>query len=1568
MNQKESLPAEKLERVSASLDAKNFEMLRFVFREGPHVPIFAAESQNEELQRLMAQHDELLNSKEYKALVEHLEQAANHLEKSDAPAAQQRIKLLVEVLDEVGSRIRKHNQECAALADKTTDIVSGSLGLPGKLKETVTRSVLVGPPASAPEGAGAELSKESDALAAEWEAMMGATAEQLGVAQPQEQARRELRQRWEEYEKRVSVYEQKCVVAGRDSFIRVIGMPDDISEEEFASFEKDLLAPLPAVNAGGKSFPSDVQQKLLKERSRLEYSRTELERKLPTMYRHGVPDSEKKNWNEEITSFLLLRSGYEKEVMGQSPNMDKWMMYAGVVGMEIAEEGFESFGKINGQSALLKMPLLRDLNLATRTKVLNAWQSINGKLAAKGVPMQKLGAVLSTMNKTPLGPQFWGKLLEVESAVTVLLWGLHMHTSENKLKACMQFGSFMAVSKASNAVMSLADAALVRLGIASKIPGNPAVKFAAALAIAFLSQEQVDAFTTWIDESIPDGPAKHKAGVALGLAFGEPIFAMAGAISETTGLSGTFDKWGISGFDPERDLMSYLGEEGITIDETGVADMRFLHTNLADWNQRLEQALPSQKNKILRSMYESQRIDYNSWPQRRAVILYTQYGKVTGIENSLSATLRDRGILSGGEKISASDVAVADTGDARNDRQTAYFIESDPACDKAENFIATLPEGDALKAQWKEYVTDVRQMAKDVSIYRHYGLYNRSKWLGGLPASGVLSEADLPAFVENGLIEEIAFRSRRKQMTMPGAHPELSEGEFSNELGEAVRYKDAMSLPAQLMVGISQAIANAKQNYGRPVTGVEQSDPVEGDYVNLRNAIDRAVKVLPPRELDAALQPVRALILGGKTASHEELRQAVNTLLNAIVSGEKRNVPLQAPTAEELRKLGSKNVPCFIRGSFWQTGDLVGPGGEKRSDMKWDPFQQAFGGFLDRTQADLVVIESDTSGNAMRALEFHCGGGDRTKWFIESNAYSTSREGSFQRGVDRYDTQKIPFIDWQKANPVAALQIEPECKKLQEQGKKHDARLKADEEQLQREKNAELSERDRLLLQTKAQPGVWFDYPTRFVDIKKGEVPYQYVSYSAAADNGKGAYLFLQAPSYFDPNVPAVSNNDPHDRQVLGKPNDTRVGIMREGETDIRREEVTMKSLPSLESGDVRAAWMHDAVLSPIPGRPRDAVAKVISLCRPVSEQLGRNLLDSLASMCPPNDADAQRQFLFELYRQMPRTDVLYFPEMTRINRIMSAYSWTGIDGALKREAGNAVMNEVNPFDEKDHYTKQYGWVGNKWLRAKFDGANGWRVGLGSLDDATHDPAGYSVDMWGGTDSYNALIGKLAEANGKSLYPAAKQAMAKKGTWVMDRVRGDELGGKIEYVAASDGRVFAQTTDGTRTWIHDFMSGAGIEQHGTYFSGLTGVLKPIPDTNTHHYDRNLHEWVPNDYNKEKIYWDRLYPVAKLAVDSYGTWIKDDVRQDQFKGKIEYICWPDNKTGKIYSQTTDGLDCRIHDPKTNRGDIQAGKYFDGVDHVLKDIPDQSTHEYDVARRTWVPKTVNPAYIAKGANIE
>lgn len=103
--------------------------------------------------------------------------------------------------------------------------------------------------------------------------------------------------------------------------------------------------------------------------------------------------------------------------------------------------------------------------------------------------------------------------------------------------------------------------------------------------------------------------------------------------------------------------------------------------------------------------------------------------------------------------------------------------------------------------------------------------------------------------------------------------------------------------------------------------------------------------------------------------------------------------------------------------------------------------------------------------------------------------------------------------------------------------------------------------------------------------------------------------------------------------------------------------------------------------------------------------------------------------------------------------------------------------------------------------------------------------------------------------------------------------------------------------------------------------------------------------------------ENLYPIAGKAVEAPGTWFADNERQDEFKGRIEYVSWPDpvQKTLTIYSQTTDGLDCRIHHPDTNAGVPLPGKYFDGIERVLKDIPaDRQAYAYDSRLRSWIPR--------------
>ena len=87
-------------------------------------------------------------------------------------------------------------------------------------------------------------------------------------------------------------------------------------------------------------------------------------------------------------------------------------------------------------------------------------------------------------------------------------------------------------------------------------------------------------------------------------------------------------------------------------------------------------------------------------------------------------------------------------------------------------------------------------------------------------------------------------------------------------------------------------------------------------------------------------------------------------------------------------------------------------------------------------------------------------------------------------------------------------------------------------------------------------------------------------------------------------------------------------------------------------------------------------------------------------------------------------------------------------DNLKKRvKAGELLMSHVNANYNGTYYTKQFGWIGNKFLYMTFDKEQGkWLAGLWSIDNVK-DPASFTVDMWGGSSKYNQLLEDLAAIN-----------------------------------------------------------------------------------------------------------------------------------------------------------------------------------------------------------------------------
>ncbi len=91
-----------------------------------------------------------------------------------------------------------------------------------------------------------------------------------------------------------------------------------------------------------------------------------------------------------------------------------------------------------------------------------------------------------------------------------------------------------------------------------------------------------------------------------------------------------------------------------------------------------------------------------------------------------------------------------------------------------------------------------------------------------------------------------------------------------------------------------------------------------------------------------------------------------------------------------------------------------------------------------------------------------------------------------------------------------------------------------------------------------------------------------------------------------------------------------------------------------------------------------------------------------------------------------------------------------------RQKLGEQYLHGLNVNDNGSYFTKQYGFVGNKFMYIQFDEAAGkWMAQLGGRD-AMKDPSTWHVTNWGwipgagGADKYNDLLRNLDAINKKS--------------------------------------------------------------------------------------------------------------------------------------------------------------------------------------------------------------------------
>lgn len=790
-----------------------------------------------------------------------------------------------------------------------------------------------------------------------------------------------IRTRLDEYVKDFAAYEKACKAFGKERFIQEFGFPADMTSAEIDMFLADITAPLPKpIDAKKEENRTDTN--LQESYQEIESARLEISQKLPLFLLHGSTDP----LREKMVNYMMKRDVYERKVLEKPSDTASWALYMGVLVNELGEEVLEGSIGFTGKE-------LQSFAPETRLNIVRGWKALTAKLAAKGVPVESLGNVLGTLHKSPLGPTFWGELMAIESPVTVLLWAYYMHTSDDKFKACVQFGSFIAVSSVSNKLIGGVEALLARMGIGLKIPGAPALKFAAALALAFVSSDKIDQFSTWADTKLwPDSQFKHDALVDVGFFTGDAAMGQGYESIEAMGLMTV---------NPETDMDAFFKRENVLPDHEADTLDRSYYQTVEAWNSRVDRAIAVEKNPIKKKLWEEEKIsDPLLWGERMSVRLYAQVSALKTIEQKLAYGLWKKGLIADRAVLNGLDLATSDEGDLRNDRVLGMALGSGELSSirvYMEGGVIgsrTISSDSPLLPLWNAYKASLTEIAKSVSIYKHLGIYppktGRNQWLGDITSK----TQTIPAQVERGLVEEIAYRNKRKRAIGSGNHTEGSSADYAGNLVEAVPFVEPQTIFQWLNLAESE-------------TEQQQAD------LDMFKAFVRVnAKYFHGKELDTVLQPMAARALSGQPATYEDLRAVYERMSDFLFERSLKEKDIQSLPPKDLQALR-----IHPRLSFEQRG-IYGREREQVLDLlKQD------GAFIHSLGGDCLLMRTAEYSSFVRVecLVIYGRSSDRSTWMLSN--VTTLLPRTLEKGHYVYGERQtvvprnIPYTEWMKAHP-----------------------------------------------------------------------------------------------------------------------------------------------------------------------------------------------------------------------------------------------------------------------------------------------------------------------------------------------------------------------------------------------------------------------------------------------------------------------------------------------------------------------------------------------------------------------
>lgn len=961
--------------------------------------------------------------------------------------------------------LQKYERACEDLARETAQSFRQQLGLSESADQWLLAAVK-GPPL-APTVSSPSLVKMHGELCVEWRHVGMQLAQSMNVNGEEKATARSL---WEKFQKRLEEYETACAQQGRTQFLLEFGFPEDTTEQEFSGFLQYVLGPLPdAATAKNVSEREGLKQ----WQNNLDEERVLLAQKLPIFFRYPSPASVRKLAVERLANLLLRRELYEIKYREKANEISRWSLLAGATLSEALEELAEESAKFSGGEAKELAEVLRGADPATRRAMVRG--SIEAESALKrsippgeSVKVPRPQEIIRSFGKPLPGElaalegtrgQFWRDLFKIESPVTVALWMMYLQDSPDKIRATLNFATFIAGSKAFSAgIDSAVDFAVSRVAALRflRLVKHPVVQFGLLMVIMFFGAEYVDKVSAWVSQKYRRvaGSASHNdVSVALGLAGAEPLF------------SGV-DEW--YSVHPTKDRDEYLRTMSLAdwskfrfqniFSEDRPYDYYLVH-DAQDWNAQVDRAVG---NPLMKRVWQLEKID-DRWKAREAVRFSSEVGlrreNATTIETLLGEQLKK----DGNAQIAASDVGrVIDiaTSDSirdfnnlgRNDRALEALIDNDSydirRWDKTKGEyvksgasvsspiagIRRYIEGcgnTQLIELWNKYLIDVRSIATSTAVYRNLGMYaSRDEWLG--------AEGERTELSQKGLVELMAYRLRRKHLLRDLG--DMSRGDYGKYLGMSVKAQpDRRDAPFWFPNFLPAFTDKAGDEvWIKQIATIEPYILVRA----LKNAAEAAGKHLPKdHDINVLLTDLQYHVdQGTELAPHEVilLRDAITDALRVHHEGGKTVKVEQVDSRADLVLLTPEVHANVVHEGF------------RKDPTASMPFllQEAFGKKLEQP-GYLKVLQYIVPKNGaaiMTLTEFHCDSAHPEEWTVSTYRHHISHEVAktyhLDHAADRGHTDlNIPFVQWSKQHPALLEKVRSRLEETRVQREKEFARL-----------------------------------------------------------------------------------------------------------------------------------------------------------------------------------------------------------------------------------------------------------------------------------------------------------------------------------------------------------------------------------------------------------------------------------------------------------------------------------------------------------------------------------------------